>query len=167
MEDAMMSAIQLERWAHEADAFGAYGADPLAARSAKVLGRSPRFVEALGLPARLIAELPLPPSLGLHVPGVPGVVRVELDAVAAEAARADGELVLDAAEWRSVVTGAEADRLWPVDLVGLCRRKRSEPAFRIDAETALAGAQPDPSEAWTVGQVLERVGAEVLTIALP
>src|SRR5690606_3953961 len=35
---------------------------PLAARSAKVLGRSPRFVEALGLPARLIAELPLPPD---------------------------------------------------------------------------------------------------------
>lgn len=138
-----------------------------ALQAPKVLGRSSRFVEALAFSARLLGELPLPPSFGLHVQGVPGVVRVALEPSAAERARAEGEVVLDRGEWHAVVLGAEADRLWPVDFAALCRRKRSEPAFRIEPETTLAGAQPDPAEEWSVAGVLERVGADVLAIDVP
>jgi hypothetical protein len=138
---------------------------------AKVLTRSAvwpgRFTEALELPARLLPELPAPPSLGLHVPGVPGVVRVELDPDRALAARSEGELVIDASEWSALVVGAEADRTWSADLVAFCARKLSERAWRIEAETALAGAQPDPGESWTAARVIERLGAQVLSIELP
>lgn len=136
----------------------------------KVLTRVPvaplPFADALMLPAALLPELPAPPSLALFVSGVPGVVRIELDEVRARAAREQGELVLDAGEWRALVLGAEADRAWPAELAALCRRKESEPAFRIDAETALAGAQPDRSECWSAARVLERLGAHVLSIEL-
>lgn len=136
----------------------------------KVLTRAPiaplPFSDALAMPAALLPELPAPPSLALLVSGVPGVVRVELDAVRASAMREEGELVLDASEWRALVLGAEADRAWPADLAALCRRKESEPAFRIDAETALAGAQPDRCERWSAARVLERLGAHVVSIEL-
>ncbi len=139
---------------------------------AKVLTRGARlfrlrYADALELPAGLLPDLPAPPSLGLHVPGVPGVVRVELDQERARAARAEGELVIDEGEWRALVLGAEADRAWSADLVGFCRRKQSEPSWRIEEETALAGAQPDPSEVWSAARVLDRLGAEVLSIELP
>lgn len=136
--------------------------------AAKVLGRvrSPKFAEALGLSARLMGDLPLAPSLALHVLGVPGVVRIELDADRAEAARAEGELVFDAEEWQAIALGAEADRIWPSDFAAFCRRKQGEPSWRVEAETALAGAQPDADEEWSAARVLERVGAEVLSIEL-
>lgn len=155
----MMSAISLEQCS-EFDRPGVM-------HTPKVLGRGPRFPEALGLPAEWLAELPLPPSMALHVQGVVGVVRIELDDDAARVAREEGDLVVDADEWRNVALGAQSDRLWQADFAALCRRKRAEPAFRIDRETALAGARPDRNESWTVARVLERVGAEVLTLELP
>lgn len=166
----MMGAERLDGWIDGASLGGSRGDGSwieggVRTRPAKVLGR-PRFAEAVALSARRIVELPLPPSLGLHVPGVPGVVRVELDRAEAEAARREGELVLDRDEWYALVLGAEADRLWPSDLAALCRRKVSEPSFRIDAESALAGAQPDPGESWSVARVLSRVGADLLSIDL-
>ncbi len=117
--------------------------------------------EALELPADLLAELPLPPKLALHVPGVPGIVRVLLDA---EGEGEPGALTFDAEEWRAIVLGAQADRLWPSTFVALCARKRDEPAWRIDAEMALAGAQPDPRQRFSVARVLSRLGAQVLAI---
>lgn len=132
----------------------------------KVLGRVLRFAEALDLPARWLGSLPLAPSLALHVPKVPGVVRVEFDPALARAARRGADIVLDAHEWRALVLGVEADRLWPADLAALCSRKRSEPAWRIEPEAALAGAQPVSCEPWTVRQVLERADAHVLSIEL-
>lgn len=164
-----MGAERLDGWIDGASLGGSRGDGSwieggARARPAKVLARAPRFAEALALSARRIVEMPLPPSLGLHVPGVPGVVRVELDRAEAEAARREGELVLDRDEWCALVLGAEADRLWPSDLAALCRRKVSEPSFRIDAESALAGAQPDRRESWSVARVLSRVGADLLSI---
>ncbi len=137
---------------------------------AKLLGRAVRpralrFGEALSVPARDLAELPLPPSLVLRAAGLERLVRVELGASAPEPS--EGELVLDADEWRAIGLGAEADRLWPADLAALLRRKASDPSFRITGEVALAGAQPDPAEAWSAAQVLERIGAEVVAVELP
>lgn len=158
----MMGAQQLDGWIDG----GLEDGELEERRPAKVLGRAPRFPEVLSVPAALIAELPLPPSLGLHVPGIPGLVRVELDPAEADASRREGALVLDREEWRALVVGAEADRLWPDDLVTLCRRKIREPGFRIDPEVALAGAQPDLRESWSVGRVLARVAAEPRSIEL-
>lgn len=136
-------------------------------RGAKVLARMSRplrWAEALELPGILIADLPQPPSLALRVPGVPGVVR--LQPTRAAQADANADVVLDADEWKAVVLGAEADRLWRADFAGLCARKRSDPGWRIDADVALAGARPDPRERWSAARVLERIGAEVLAIEL-
>lgn len=165
----MMGAQRLDGWRDgwiEGSSLEGGRIEGARARPAKVLGRALRFGEALSLSARQLAALPLPPRLGLHVPGVPGIVRVELDPAEAGASRAEGELVLDRGEWRALVLGAEADRLWPSDLAALCRRKVSDPSFRIDVESALAGAQPDPRESWSVARVLSRVGAELLSIEL-
>lgn len=147
----------------------ASGPVPSRSVAAKVLGRvrSPKFAEGLHLSARLMGDLPLAPSVALHVLGVPGVVRIEFDAERAHAARAEGDLVIDAEEWRAIALGAEADRVWPSDFAALCRRKQGEPSWRIDTETALAGAQPDAREEWSAARVLERIGADVLSIELP
>lgn len=145
------------------------GLDPRAATrilSRATRARTLRFGEALALPARSLGDLPLAPSLALRVAGVPGYVRVELEAGRAEAARSADEVVLDAAEWRAIALGAEADRLWASDFAALCARKRSDRAFRIDEEVALASAQPDAREEWPAARVLERVGAEVVAIEL-
>ncbi len=114
------------------------------------------------LPAAILLELPRPVCLGLHVPGVPGVIRVGADPSAAD----EGELTLAPDEWAALVAGAEADRVWPAHLRAALAQKRAEPATRLDREWALAGAQPDPAERWTAGQVLERVGATLLSIDL-
>ena len=167
----MLTSLETTSTAHAAEQAIPAAMPAAAIQAAKVLTRGLvrplRFAEALELPAALLAALPVAPSLGLHVAGVPGVVRVELDAERAEAARAEGELVFDAGEWRALVLGAEADRAWSRDLVAFCQRKRSEPAWRIEQETALAGAQPDPREQWSAARVLERLGADVLSIELP
>jgi hypothetical protein len=134
------------------------------ARLGSVRPLSLRFGEALALPAAVLPDLPVPPAIGLHIPSVPGIVRLALDPQKAEPR--DGELVIDAGEWRAIVAGAEADRLWPASFVAFCARKRDEPSWRIEAEIALAGAQPDPNECWSVSRVLRRIGAEVVSIDL-
>ena len=109
---------------------------------------------ALACPAALWLEMPRPAVLRLHVPGVPGVVTVD---------GTDG-LVFDADEWAALVEAVEADRIWPADFRGFCARKAAEPAWRLEREEALAGAQPDAERSLTVGEVLERIGAQLLLI---
>jgi hypothetical protein len=130
--------------------------------AAKRITAAPRafggFEEALELPADLLGALPRPPRIALWAAGVSETVVVALDGSAGEG------IVLGPDEWRAIVSGACADRLWPADFVALCRRKSSDPAWRIDEETALAGAQPDPRERWSARRVLDRIGAFVLSI---
>lgn len=135
---------------------------------AKVLSPSrfpaaPSVDEVLSLPAILLARLPAPPRLGLHVAGVPGVVRV--DPLGMEGSEPD-DVVFDADEWAALVVAAEADRVWPADLRAFCERKRAEPAWRLELSEALAGAQPDRGERWDLGRVLRRLAASVLSIEL-
>ncbi len=137
-------------------------------RGAKVLSRADRplrWAEALELPGTLIADLPCPPALSLRVGGLSCLVRLD-SAIGSTRSASGDQVVLDADEWRAIVLGAEADRLWSRDFAGLCARKRSDPSWRIDAEVALAGAQPDERERWSAARVLERVGAEVVAIEL-
>ena len=133
--------------------------------SAKTLGR-PRDPEVLTLAASLLADLPRPPTLSLHVPGVPGVVYVDTGAGAAAVAGDAERRAFGAAEWRALVLGVEADRVWPADLQRFARRMESEPHWRLSAEEALAGAQPDRSRRWTLGELLERVGAQLVAVEI-
>lgn len=142
--------------------------EPGVSPSARALGGPrplpPRVSGALELPARLLFELPLAPSLGLHVPGVEGVVRVSRAAEESEDDTSGPSL--DAEEWVALVLGAEADRVWPRDLVGLLARKAADPSFRLIPEITLEGAQPDPEERWSLRRLLDRIGAELLSIEL-
>ncbi|GAB5544327.1 MAG: hypothetical protein SangKO_040870 [Sandaracinaceae bacterium] len=123
---------------------------------AELLGGLPRVPDhgALACPARLWLEMPRPAVLRLHVPGVPGVVSID---------GTDG-LVFDADEWAALVEGVAADRVWPTDFRGFCARKAAEPAWRLELDEALAGAQPDRERALSVCELLERVGAQLLSI---
>jgi len=122
--------------------------------------QSPWGAELQGLPASLLFALPVSPALALHVPGVEGVVRITRDG------ESDDGLAFDLDEWAALVLGAEADRLWERDFAVICRRKLTEPAYRVDSTDTLAGAQPDPSESWDVGAVLDRLGAQLLSVDL-
>lgn len=112
-------------------------------------------------PARWLADLPAPPSIGVHVPGVEGVVRF---ALGGDGAADEQGAVFGVEEWRALVAGVEADRVWPADLRGFCARKRAEPAWRLEAGEALAGVRPDPSERWSLRRVLARLGAELVSL---
>jgi hypothetical protein len=118
------------------------------------------IAELLAFEALRVHELPLPVTLVLFLPGF-GRIGV------GPAAREDCDLHFDAAEWRALVEGVRADRVWPRELCGFAARKLADEAFRITAAEALAGAQPDPDGgAWTVAQVVDRLGAGLVEVQL-
>lgn len=119
--------------------------------------------ELRALPAHLLGALPRPTTLRLEVPGCGGIVAIATSAERAEAERTAGAIVFDAAEWSALVTAAESERLWPADLRELCARKTRAAGWALDLETALAGARPDAPAGWTLGRVLDRVGAHLLS----
>lgn len=118
--------------------------------------------EVAGLPAQSLFELPLPPALALHVPGIERAIRFTVHPERDEAPR----IGFDRDEWRALVIATEADRFWPDDLVELCHRKEADPTFRVELAHALAGGQPDPSERWNVSRVLTRWGVRRLSVEL-
>lgn len=148
--------------------------EPTNSLSAKTLGPifpepgldHPEATAEVGeMPARWLFSLPQAVELSLHVPGVAGVVRVNLDGESTDD-DTDGSVWLDGDEWIALVVGVEADRVWDLDLRGWLERKRTDPAFRLCPELTLAGAQPDPEESWTVARVLDRVGASLLGVGI-
>ena len=118
--------------------------------------------EVRELPAQLLAQLPLPATLFVQVPGHEGPVAIATSADRAESERAAGRTVFDAVEWSAIVTAAESDRLWPSDLRELCARKVG--GWTLDLDTALAGARPDAPQEWSVGRVLDRIGVALLAV---
>ena len=116
--------------------------------------------DVLALPARLLLELPLPPRLGLHVPGIEGIVRVGRGVDRSF----EGDICFDEVEWWSLVRATEADRVWPRDFALMCHRKSD--GHRLEPVDALAGAQPDPTQEWSLRSVLERLGVELLSVEL-
>lgn len=118
--------------------------------------------EVSGLPAHLLGGLPLPTTLRLEVPGHPGIVSIASSAEVVRSERDSGGVVFDPAEWSALVTAAESDRLWPAELRAICARKAQAPRWTLDLDTALAGARAAAPAGWTIGKVLERVGARLL-----
>lgn len=131
--------------------------------SRPLLGENRTFERELrAFPARLLGTLPCPTTLRLRVPGVDRVVAVATSADRVDNERASGAVVFDVLEWNAIVVAAEADRLWPADLREICGRKTSGPSVVLDAERALAGARVGASPEWSLGRVLDRVGAQLL-----
>lgn len=131
------------------------------------LGHGDYLREIEQLPARLLPCLPLPLTLWLDVPGAP--VPVCLTTAVAEGAAEPvlgPRVVFDRDEVAALVIGAEADRVWRRELLGMCFDKWRRPALRIVAADALAGALPDASEVWSVERVLRRLGATVVRVEL-
>lgn len=118
--------------------------------------------EVSALPAHLLEGLPLPTTLRLEVPGHDGIVSVATSPEVVRSERESGAVVFDAAEWSALVTAAEADRLWPAELRALCARKAAAPRWTVDLDAALAGARAVAPASWTIGKVLERVGARLV-----
>lgn len=118
--------------------------------------------EVRELPAQLLGDLPVPATLFVRVPGQAGPVAIATSAARAEAERAAGLTVFDPLEWSAIVVAAESDRLWSSDLREICARKEAQPGWALDLDVALAGARPDAPRAWTVGRVLDRIGATLV-----
>lgn len=120
--------------------------------------------EARGLDARSLPALPLVTVLELEVPGWAGPVWVRGDA--STGPRLPGDPVLDGPAWTALVEAVELDRVGPADFRALVARLAREP--EADPLAAIAelvdGVRPEPPRGWTVGRVLERLGARVFSV---
>lgn len=126
----------------------------------------------LGLPAELITALPEAMLLRLEVPGAPvpvcvwtGTLELGHEACSALPVLAEA-IVFDGLELAALVTATSADRLWHADFLGLCFEKWRRPEVRIDVEQALAGANPDPDERWTLARIFTRLGVTLDAVEL-
>ncbi len=143
--------------------------EPRAPRMLRVtrrsLGENRTFEdEVRAFPAQLLAALPRPTTLRLQIPGFDRVVTIATSVELASMEREAGALVFDAMEWSALVAATEADRLWPTDLREICGRKMKTPSFTLDLECALGGARIGASPGWSMGRVLDRVGAQLLSV---
>jgi hypothetical protein len=100
----------------------------------------------------------------LAVAGHEGLVAIASTATRASEERRSGGTVLDPLEWAALVTAAESDRLWPSDLRALLHRRALEPGRPIDLDEALDGARADGPLGWTIGRVLDRIGAQLVAV---
>ena len=121
--------------------------------------------EARGLPAGLLGQLPVGTLLLLRVPGHDGAVAIASSPERAAEGRQAGLVVFDPTEWQALVTAVESDRVWPSDLRELCERKARAPQYVLDLDAALAGARAEAPQGWSVGRVLDRVGAQLSAVA--
>ena len=117
-------------------------------------GPDPEFsvCEVAGLPARHIFALPLPTSLVLRVTGLDGHVTVGAGPRAA----------FKPAEWLMLVQLAECGRADPRSMRRWCNAKRKQPAFQLPE----SGPSPREASDWTVGAVLDCLGAKLRAVAI-
>lgn len=146
-------------------------ARPRDTRTASEVGlrRSPAFLREIeDFPARLLGSLPVPLTLWLDIPGAPVPVCFTTAVASGEPAPLLApQISFDRDELAALVIGVEADRVWRKELLGLCFEKWRRPALRISAKDTLAGAMPELDQpAWTLGEVLARLGAELTQVEL-
>jgi hypothetical protein len=123
--------------------------------------------ELLELPALLVPDLPLAFTLSLEVEGAPARVQLSTELHLDAGDSLADVIVFDREEMRALFIGAQADRIWRKDLLGICFDKWRKPDHRLTLADALAGANPDEAEAnASLGRVLARLGATVVSIEL-
>jgi hypothetical protein len=118
--------------------------------------------EALALPAQHLVGLPIATRFVLQGLGISAPIVWTSEA---KPDRRDG-IVFDAEELSALVSGVQAERLWPADLKGFCLRKLHDPSFRVNELLALGGAQPLRERAWSLGRVLRWFDLELERIEL-
>jgi hypothetical protein len=134
------------------------------------IGAADPWVRALlDLPALVLAELPEPIVLHVHVPGAPGSVLLTTRSIPNSDASTDSRagraiITFDRDELRALVLGVEADRIWHREFLGFCFEKWRAPAFRVSSEAALGGANPDPQIAWSSASFLRRLQARLTAV---
>jgi hypothetical protein len=118
--------------------------------------------EALAFPAEHLGGLPVATRFVLQGLGI------SLPIVWTSEAKPDCRdgIVFDAEELRALVSGVQAERLWPADLKGFCLRKLHDSSFRVNEAVALGGAQPVRGRAWSLGRVLRWFDLELERIEL-
>jgi hypothetical protein len=117
-----------------------------------------RIDELLSFPARHLGGLPLPVRIDLEAHGIAHEIVWTSELRCAP----PRSIAFDADEVRAIGIGVQAERLWPADFRGLCLRKLHDPSFRVTAQTALSGAQPDPGPAWSLARVLSTLELQLV-----
>jgi hypothetical protein len=100
--------------------------------------------------------------LELEVPGWAGPVWVR-----GEDGRGQGQdPILDRAAWLAVVDAAEQERLHAADFRALVAALAADPSLEVTRWLAstLGETSREATPAWTVGRVLERVGAKLFSV---
>lgn len=118
--------------------------------------------EVLAFPAAHLASLPVPARFVLQGLGI----SVPIVWTSEPAPGCREGVVFDAEELRALVSGVQAERLWPADLKGYCLRKLHDSSFRVNEAVALGGAQPVDEKPWTLGRVLRWFDLELECIEL-
>jgi hypothetical protein len=117
--------------------------------------------QLLELPARWLADLPEPLTLHLSVSGAPAAVRFCTDARTESAPVLADHITFEQSELIALVRGAEADRIWHGEFLGMCFEKWRRPTFRVGMQEALCGANPDERVNWTVARWLTRLQVQI------
>lgn len=130
---------------------------PVVAPCAPQLAQSLAIREVLSLRADWLVGLPLPPVLVLEAAGVG--LRVDTRPRPSRGA-------FSAAEWLCLVAAAESGRAGSCELVEWANRKRAHASWTLDIRTALGGAINFESPRWSVGRVLETLGAELRAVLI-
>jgi len=115
--------------------------------------------EVLTFPAALLGTLPLPTKLVLDVPGIDGAITIATHA-------ACGPATFNAAEWLAIVQATENDRAWPQHFAAWCEHKQREPRWLLTQADAVGPIFDARAHRWTVGQVVNRLGATLRLVVL-
>lgn len=121
--------------------------------------------EVLGFRARFLLDLPLNTSLILRFPGFSEQV-VWTTRVLEQPRLPSEQIWFDREEVRALISAAESERAWPSDLREWCWMKRESPDFILNHEIAHSKAQPMTDQKWTVGQILEWLELDLVSITL-
>jgi hypothetical protein len=124
----------------------------------EIFGSAVALVEVRGFPVRLLAGLPCPPSLICDLPPSETVV---FDFRRLYNHKAHGRPHFDLSEVRELIRATEAG--WPFDFRAACRRKVSDPGWRLRFKD-LPGEQPGIP--LNTAQFLARLGVKLRVIEL-
>lgn len=124
---------------------------------------APSVLELGSLPARGLGGLPA--AFTARMRAVDGsVFHLSTSPSERNALAETGAIALDPEEWEALTVAAEADRLWPADLVQALRGRGVTGHLQLDAlldGVTYEQATSECERAFTVARVLSRIGARV------
>lgn len=126
--------------------------------------------ELLGLPARLLTELPVEARIYVQASGTKSEFVLTTAREVAPAPKGSGRHVpcwLAASEVDALVLGVESERTFASDLTGFALRKLHDRSFRVTTEHTLGGVNVEEDRlTLSLGEVLEALDLEITAIEL-